>query len=47
MIRFQLRITDPELEKKWDKVKIKAIKEKTSINNLIQNLLKEWLKKRG
>jgi len=40
-----LRVTDPELEEKWDDVKIKAIKEKTSINNLIQSLLKEWLEK--
>ena len=46
MIKFMLRINDPELEKKWDKVKIKAIKEKTSINNLIQSLLKEWLKRK-
>ena len=44
---FTLRIMDKELDKKWDDIKIKAIKEKVSINRLIQDLLKEWLKKKA
>ena len=41
---FTLRITDPELDKKWEEVRIKAIRENISINKLIQDFLKEWLK---
>ena len=45
MMIFTLRIRDKELLKKWQGVKIKAIKKNLSINQLIQNLLKDWLKK--
>lgn len=47
MRKFSLRITDPELDKNWEKVRIKAIKEKISINRLIQDLIKEWLGRKG
>ena len=47
MHKFSLRITDRELDKKWEDVRVKAIRQKISINQLIQNLIKEWLKKKG
>lgn len=43
---FPLRITDKELQNKWQDIRIMAFKMGLSVNALIQDLLKNWIRER-